>query len=110
MLLPLAVVQRQPFRIMIDDAYSFLQNYNSSEDNVDHNVECVMETAKLLLGAINRDPAHFQRLTEPATDVSLVYGEIFAGVLICSSEVLQNPSNYAFLEYLAVGHIARIRE
>lgn len=76
MLLPLAVIQRQPFRTMIDDAYSFLQNYSSSEDSVDHNVQCVMETAKLLLGAINRDPAHFQRLTEPATDVRWIPDEV----------------------------------
>lgn len=56
---------------MVDDAHNFLQNNAWNEENIDWDFQAAAAAARLLLRATNRDPASFQRFTEPSFDVSL---------------------------------------
>lgn len=56
---------------MVDDAHNFLQNNAWNEENIDWDFQAATAAARLLLRAANRDPASFQRFTEPSFDVSL---------------------------------------
>ncbi|KDR81629.1 hypothetical protein GALMADRAFT_239698 [Galerina marginata CBS 339.88] len=69
--IPPSTTHGQLFRNMMDDAYNFLQNYAWHEENIEHDFQAVMATARLLLQATNsQDPTMFSRLTEEKSSKS----------------------------------------